>query len=160
LKPLVNISSQECTKCYACVRICPVKAIYVSTGGGFPELVPGRCIGCGSCITICNTRAVSYRSSLEEAKQLLGSGEKIAVLLSPSISAEFDDISDHRKFVTMIKALGITWVNEVSFAVDMIAYRYLSLLNDFKGRYYITANDPIVVSYIEKYHPSCKNKFL
>ena len=45
-------------------------------------------------------------------------------------------------------------MNEVSFAVDLLAYKYLSLLNDFKGRYYITSNDPVVVSYIEKYHPN------
>ncbi len=99
-------------------------------------------------------RPLAIEALWKKQSKLLGSGEKVAALLSPSVSAEFDDISDHRKFVTMIKAMGVTWVNEVSFAVDMIAYRYLSLLNDFKGRYYITANDPIVVSYIEKYHPN------
>jgi len=136
------------------VRTCPVKAIHIRSADNLPELNHSRCIGCGSCITVCNTRAISYRSSLEEARELLASGEKIAVLLSPSISAEFDDISDHRKFVTMIRAMGVSWVNEVAFAVDLMAYRYLNLLNDFKGRYYITANDPIVVSCIEKFHPN------
>jgi len=136
------------------VRTCPVKAIHIRSVDNLPELNHSRCIGCGSCITVCNTRAISYRSSLEEARELLASGEKIAVLLSPSISAEFDDISDHRKFVTMIRAMGVSWVNEVAFAVDLMAYRYLNLLNDFKGRYYITANDPIVVSCIEKFHPN------
>jgi iron only hydrogenase large subunit-like protein len=154
LKPLVNLDTQACAKSYACVRVCPVRAIQVKTANGLPEINHNRCIGCGSCISICNSKAISYRSSIDEAKQLLESGEKIAALLSPSIAAEFDDISDHRKLVTMIKALGVTWVNEVSFAVDLVAYRYLSLLNDFKGRYYITANDPIVVSYIEKHHPN------
>jgi iron only hydrogenase large subunit-like protein len=154
LKPLVELNSEKCTKCYACVRTCPVKAILVNSAEGFPELSQKRCIGCGSCIIICSVKAIDYRSSLDEAKTLLESGAKISVLLSPSISAEFDDISDHRKFVTMIKAMGVTWVNEVAFAVDLLAYRYLSLLNDFKGRYYITANDPIVVSLIEKYHPN------
>lgn len=154
MKPLVSLNSKECTNCYACVRICPVKAIHVSTAGAVPEVNDNMCIGCGSCITLCNPGALTYRSSIDEAKALFESGEKISALLSPSIPAEFDDISDRRKFFTMIKSLGITWVNEVSFAVDLMAYKYLNLLNDFKGRYYITSCDPIVVSYIEKYHPN------
>jgi hypothetical protein len=102
----------------------------------------------------CGPKAITYRSSIEEAKALFESGEEIVALLSPSISAEFDDISDHRKFVTMIKSLGVHHVNEVSFAVDLLAYKYLSLLNDFKGRYYITSHDPIIVNLIEKFHPN------
>jgi len=154
LEPLVYLNNQRCTKCFACVRTCPVKAIHLSSIGNFPEIKINQCIGCGSCVTICNPKAISYRSSIEDVKSLLNSGEKIAAILSPSISAEFDDISDYRKFVSMIKSLGVSYVNEVSFAVDLLAYKYLSFLNDFKGRFYLVANDPVVVSYIEKYHPN------
>jgi iron only hydrogenase large subunit-like protein len=154
LKPLINLDNRLCTKCYACIRTCPVKAIHVHTGVDFPEFNNNRCIGCGDCVLMCNPKALTYRSSIDEAKALFESGDKIVALLSPSISAEFDDISDLRKFVTMIKALGVQHVNEVSFAVDLLAYKYLSLLNDFKGRYYITSIDPIVTTYVEKYHPN------
>ena len=154
MKPLINLDNELCTKCYTCVRSCPVKAIHLHTGGSFPEINSDRCIGCGDCVLICSPKALFYRSSIDEARALLESGEKITAILSPSISAEFDDISDHRKFVTMIKALGVQHVNEVAFAVDMLAYKYLSLLSDFKGRYYITSIDPVVVNYIEKYHPN------
>jgi PAS domain-containing protein len=102
---------------------------------------------------VCSTSAITYRSSLQEAKAIFDSGGPTAVILSPSIAAEFDDISDYRKLATMIKALGVQHVHEVSFAVDLIAYKYLSLLNDFKGRYYIASIDPVIVSYIEKYFP-------
>jgi iron only hydrogenase large subunit-like protein len=154
LEPLIGLDEELCIMCYACVRTCPVKAIHVHVGGDFPQVNPDRCIGCGECVTICNTKALSYRSSIEDAKALFASGKRIAAILSPSISAEFDDISDHRKFVTMIKALGVHFVQEVSFAVDLVAYKYLSLLNDFRGRYYIASIDPVVVNYVEKYHPN------
>ena len=65
----------------------------------------------------------------------------------------FHDITDYRKFVEMIKALGFTYVNEVSFGVDLVAARYKELFEDFKGKYHITANCPAVVSHIEKYYP-------
>jgi ferredoxin len=154
LDPLVTLDKEKCTVCYACVRSCPVKAIHVHAAGSSPELNNNRCIGCGDCIMVCGPKAISYRSSIETTRTLFESGEVLTAILSPSISAEFDDISDYRKLVTMIKALGIEHVHEVSFAVDMLAYKYLSLLNDFKGRYYISSIDPIVVSYIEKYRPN------
>ena len=154
MEPLVSLNTKDCTVCYACVKTCPVKAIHVTAAGAFPEIHNNQCIGCGSCITVCSPGAITYRSSMDEAKAVFESGDKIAVILSPSISAEFDDISDHRKFVTMIKSLGVTYVNEVSFAVDLLAYKYLGLLNNFKGRYYISSYDAVVVSYIEKFHPN------
>jgi len=50
------------------------------------------CIGCGDCILVCDPHALSYRSSVDEAKSLFESGNTIAAILSPSISAESDDI--------------------------------------------------------------------
>ncbi len=154
MEPLINLDPGKCIRCYACVRSCPVKAIRLHTAGGYPEVNNDRCIGCGECVLVCHPASIQYRSSIDDAKALFASGEKIVAILSPSISSEFDDVSDHRKFVTMIKALGVSYVNEESFAVDLVAYRYLSLLNDFKGRYYIASIDPIVVNYVEKYHPN------
>ena len=102
----------------------------------------------------CSPKTIFYRSSIEEAKALLSSGEKVLALLSPSISVEFEDVTDYRKFATMLRALGITYACELSFGVDVIAYKYQLLFSDFKGRYYITSTDPVIVSYVEKYHPN------
>ncbi len=154
MKPLISLDKSLCNLCYACVRTCPVKAIHLHADGEIPEVNHNQCIGCGDCVIYCDPKAITYYNSIDEAKALFASGDKISVILSPSISAEFDDISDHRKFVTMIKALGVHYVNEVSFAVDLLAYKYLSLLNDFKGRHYIASIDPIVVAFIEKFHPN------
>lgn len=154
MKPLISLDKSLCNTCYACVRTCPVKAIHLHADGEVPEVNHNQCISCGDCVISCEPQAISYYNSMDEAKELFASGAKIAVALSPSISAEFDDISDHRKFVNMIKALGVHYVNEVSFAVDLVAYKYLSLLNDFKGRHYISSIDPVVVHYIEKFHPN------
>lgn len=154
---LVNIESKKCTNCFTCVRICPVKAISANTNSSHPIIKNERCIGCGDCIDACVPGAIFYRSSIDEAHILLKSKSKKVAIVSPSISTEFDDITDYRKFVQMIKSLGIDHVNEVSFAVDLLAYKYLRLYDDFKGRYYISSCDPVVVSFIEKYHPALIN---
>jgi iron only hydrogenase large subunit-like protein len=153
VEPLFTISHEVCVKCYSCVRICPVKAIRVDVGTGFPTIIPERCIGCGSCFRACSPIAISYRSSVEETKLLLSSGEKVAAICDPTISGEFHDITDYRKFVEMIRLLGFAIVSEVSFGVDLVAAKYRELFDNFKGKYHISANCASVVAFIEKYHP-------
>jgi Na+-translocating ferredoxin:NAD+ oxidoreductase RNF subunit RnfB len=152
-EPLFFIHHDQCIRCYSCVRICPVKAIRVDVKTEFPTILPERCIGCGSCYRSCSPAAITYRSSLEETKALLASGEKVAAICDPTISGEFHDITDYRKFVEMIKALGFAYVSEVSFGVDLVADRYRELMDEFRGKYHIMANCPVVVSHIEKYYP-------
>ena len=136
MEPLVYIESENCTNCYTCVRNCPVKAIRALPGSTHPRLEIDACIACGTCIESCPAGAIQYRSSAEEAKAILKSRTTIVAIVSPSISAEFNDITDYRKFIQMIKSLGIHSVYEISFGVDMIAYKLMNFFNDFKGRYY------------------------
>ncbi len=151
--PLIDILGKKCTRCYSCVRICPVQAIKVDVNRDIPQILENRCIGCGHCVTICAAEAIVYQDSREETKALLQSGEKIAAIIAPSLSGEFEDITDYRKFVEMIRRLGFTYVNEVSFGVDLVAHQYADLFENNKGKYYITANCPAVLYYIEKFHP-------
>ena len=155
--PLFQIIPHQCIKCYACVRICPVKAIKVDVNSEIPEILSERCIGCGSCFRACSPSAILYRSSIEETKVLLLSPSRVAAICDPSISGEFSDITDYRKFVEMIRQLGFEYVSEVSFGVDLIASKYHELFEDFHGKYYITANCPAVVSFIEKFYPELIN---
>lgn len=151
--PLFQINKEKCTLCFACVRVCPVKAIEVKKNNDFATILPNRCVGCGSCYTICPYGAISYRDSKEEAKALLNSNNNKVAIVAPSISGEFNDITDYRKFVQMIKALGFDYVNEVSFGVDLVAREYAELFENFRGKHYLTSTCPVVVSTIEKFHP-------
>ncbi len=154
LKALVNISEKKCKVCYACVRACPVNAIQVRADQLVPRIMPNRCIGCGSCIAACKPSAIDYLDSKEETRKLLSDkGLTVAVIVDPTIAAEFPDITDYRKFVSMLRELGFRYVNEVSFGADLIAAEYARLLKDFRGKYYIMANDPVSIGYIEKFQP-------
>jgi iron only hydrogenase large subunit-like protein len=151
---LISIDPKNCTNCLACVRACPVHAIQTSVGNDIPTVVDARCIGCGSCLGACRYDAISYWDSTGEVKELMKSEENVAAIVDPSISGEFPDITDYRKFVEMIRSLGFKYVNEVSFGVDLVAKAYKMLFDEKKGKYYITANCPAIVYYIEKYFPS------
>lgn len=150
---LIQIDKEKCKLCLSCIRICPVKAI--KTGeDDFPQVIQERCIACGSCMATCSPEAIHYRSSIAQVNALLSSEHAVCAIVDPSISGEFPDVADYRKFVEMIRKLGFAYVNEASFGVDMVAREYKNLFdNEFKGKYYVAANCPVVVSYIEKYYP-------
>ena len=153
MKALLKINSETCIACYACVRACPVKAIRVQTEKVKPEIIPERCIGCGSCVAVCGPGAIEVRNSKDELKKILESGRKVAALVDPSIAGEFPDITDYRKFVQMLRTLGFHFIHEVAFGVDLVAREYGKLFKKSKGKYYLMSNDPVTVSFIEKYRP-------
>jgi len=150
---LVEIIKNKCDLSYSCVRVCPVNAIEVKVNMDFARIIPERCIGCGSCTSVCPQDAIHYVDSKEETKRILKlDGKKVAVV-APSISGEFHDITDYRKFVQMFIQLGFDHVNEVSFGADIISLKYAELFNNFKGKYYISTACPVIVSYIQKFQP-------
>jgi Na+-translocating ferredoxin:NAD+ oxidoreductase RNF subunit RnfB len=152
-KPVLFINDEKCRNSYSCVRVCPVNAIEVKPQKAHPAILRDRCIGCGLCYVSCTPHAIGFRDSKEEVRRLLTSGRKTAALIEPGIASEFDDITDYRKFVAMVRSLGFDYVHEVSFGVDLIASAYAKLFSRAEGKYYITANCPSIVKLIEKFHP-------
>lgn len=151
---IIYIAGDKCRNSYSCVRACPVNAIEVRPERRNPLIIADRCVGCGLCFLSCSPKAIEYYSSVPGVRELLKSGRKTAALIDPSIASEFDDITDYRKFVGMIRRLGFDYVHEVSFGVDLVAYAYKKLFEVSGGKYYITSNCPVIVEMIEKYHPT------
>ena len=151
---VIQLDKTKCKACYSCVRTCPVKAVHVRGNTVFPYIEERKCILCGTCIGTCAYGAVTYFDSKKNVRQLLNSKEKVVAICAPSIAGEFDDITDFRKFVKMIRLLGFTYVTEMAFGVDIIAEKYRKLTHDeFNGKYYITSCCPPIVHLIEKLYP-------
>ena len=151
---IIQLDKSKCRACYSCVRKCPVKAIHVRGNTVFPYIEENKCILCGTCIGTCAYNGLSYFDSKKNVKQLLNSSEKVVAICAPSIAGEFDDITDYRKFVKMIRLLGFSYVTEMAFGVDIIAEKFRKLTqDDFNGKYYITSCCPSIVHLIEKIYP-------
>lgn len=148
---LIESIKERCTLCYACIRVCPSKAIKIEDQHA--KVIPERCIGCGNCVSVCAPNALKYTDSISRVKSLIKSEEKVVAIVDPAIAGEFEDITSRRNFVGMIKAIGFDFVVESAFGADLVAHKYRELLSDFKGKYYIAANCPPVVYFMEKYHP-------
>ena len=151
---VIRLEKRKCKACYSCIRTCPVKAIHVRGNTVFPTIEESKCIFCGTCIGTCAYGAITYYDSKKSVKQLLNTKEKAVAICAPSIAGEFDDITDYRKFVKMIRLLGFSYVTEMSFGVDVIADKYCKLTHeDFNGKYYITSCCPSIVALVEKLYP-------
>ena len=154
LDSIIQLDKSRCKACYSCIRACPVKAIHVRKNSVFPYIEESKCILCGTCIATCAYNAISYFDSKKDVKQLLNSDNKVVAICAPSIAGEFDDITDYRKFVKMIRLLGFSYVMEMAFGVDIIAEKYKKLTHDeFNGKYYLTSCCPSIVALIEKLYP-------
>jgi iron only hydrogenase large subunit-like protein len=151
---LMSINTNKCVLCYACVRICPVKAIAVNSSED-PQIkiINDRCVGCGACYEVCPYDAVDFLSHKELTKQVLKSKELVVALLAPSVAGEFVDITDYRKFSQMLRQMGFNKVYEVAPGADLVAKQYKKLFSQSRGKYYLTTNCPVVVSNVEKFQP-------
>ncbi|MCL2290462.1 MAG: hypothetical protein FWC34_07145 [Bacteroidetes bacterium] len=158
---VIQWDSGKCKTCYSCIRACKVKAIHVKNNSVFPYFEEAQCIHCGHCIAACAYHAISYFDSKEQVKAMLNSGNKVAAVCAPSIAGEFVDIADYRKFVKMIRYLGFSYVNEMSFGVDIVAAKYRELTTqNSSGKFYLTSHCPCVVELIEKSYPDLISNLL
>jgi iron only hydrogenase large subunit-like protein/nitrogen-specific signal transduction histidine kinase len=150
-RQLVFTIKDRCRVCFTCVRECPVKAIKIINGQA--EVINDRCIGCGNCVRVCSQGAKIPLRSVDAVETLLQSKERIAACIAPSFPAEFEEISDHRILVGMVRKLGFNFVTEVSFGADIVAKEYEKMIkdSDFEGD--ISSDCPAIVYFIRHYHP-------
>lgn len=149
---LIQFDKTKCTQCFACVRSCPVRAIQVGPDEKGIVINLKRCIGCGNCYVNCASKAIQYYNSINDSISLLEKYQVIAIV-DPCIAAEFPDITDYRNFVGMIRSIGFSKVCEISFGADLVAAEYKTVLENFKGKFYITSACTPVVEYVRKFQP-------
>ena len=83
-KPIIDYD--KCTKCYACVRVCPTEAININADG-YPEINYSRCMRCYLCIRSCKFDAIRVRRTLINflirfGKALFRDDEKVKIKMS------------------------------------------------------------------------------
>jgi iron only hydrogenase large subunit-like protein/nitrogen-specific signal transduction histidine kinase len=120
-------------------------------------VIDERCIACGNCTKVCSQGAKVFLNTTDRVLKLLGDETNTAAIIAPSFPAEFQEISDYRILVSMIKNLGFKYVFEVSFGADLVADRYKKLVEE-NSDYYISSDCPSIVNYIKHYHHDLVDK--
>lgn len=144
---IVSTITDQCKRCYSCIRECPAKAIRVIDGQA--RVIYDRCIACGHCVKVCSQNAKQIYSEVDLTYSLLETQNTIAII-APSFAASFPE--DYKKLPSALRKLGFVKVVETAFGADLIATNYMNEIKDCKGKTLISSACPAVVSFIQKYY--------
>lgn len=167
------IDNKKCIQCGKCEAACPYKAIHASRRPceqackvkaiGMDALYRAeidnkKCIQCGACVYQCPFGAITDRSFIADAINMLKESEerkryKVHAIVAPSVATQFN-YAKLGQLIHGIKLLGFDTVIEVALGADMVAYKESKELVE-KGM--LTSSCcPAFVSYVEKFHPTVK----
>jgi transcriptional regulator with PAS, ATPase and Fis domain/NAD-dependent dihydropyrimidine dehydrogenase PreA subunit len=149
MDPIITVK-ENCRKCYACVRNCPVKAIRVDQN--YAEVISDRCIGCGNCVKICSQKAKVIADHIGECRKLLEGENKPIAILGCSHPAFFNDVNTGQ-LVTGLRRLGFSEVHEGAAGIDLLRDSYRSKVEKNPGFPLITTHCPTIVDLIERHYP-------
>lgn len=144
---IVSTITDQCKRCYSCVRECPAKAIRVIDGQA--QVIYDRCIACGHCVKVCSQDAKQIYTEIDITKEILLNGN-VTAIVAPSFAASFPD--EYRKVPAALRKLGFDKVIETAFGADLIANEYMKEIHNDNGKTIISSACPAVVSFIQKYY--------
>ncbi len=149
MDPIITVK-ENCRKCYACVRNCPVKAIRVHRN--YAEVISDRCIGCGNCVKSCSQKAKVIADHVGECLRLLAATNPPIAILGCSHPAFFHDLRSGQ-LVTGLRRLGFAEVHEGAAGVDLLRDSYRRKLEKEHPYPLITTHCPTIVDLIERHYP-------
>lgn len=144
----LNFQEANCQNCYKCVRTCQVKAIEIRNKQA--KIIPELCVGCGECFSICPQNAKNVKTDVDTVKEYIKNGSKLVVSLAPSFPS-YDDLDDPLQFVTALKKLGFTTIEETTIGAAQVSAQYEKDYNSDQ-LHVITTSCPTVNFLITKYY--------
>ena len=147
---VIGLKKANCKNCYKCLKVCPVKSIRV--GNEQAQIIDDDCLLCGTCLANCPQNAKTLTSSLDQVKEMLTSGEKVAVSLAPSFLGSFS-LEKPGQMAAALKKLGFCAVSETAQGAAYVTAQYHDLMVENKMKNIITTCCPSINRLIELYHP-------
>ncbi len=147
---VIGLKKANCKNCYKCLKVCPVKSIRVVNEQA--QIIDDDCLLCGTCLANFPQNAKTLTSSLDQVKEMLASGEKVAVSLAPSFLGSFS-LEKPGQMAAALKKLGFCAVSETAQGAAYVTAQYHDLMVENKMKNIITTCCPSINRLIELYHP-------
>jgi len=120
---------------------------------GQASIVAERCIACGTCVRECPQAAKKYRNDLENVKQLLTSGGRVACSIAPAFAGFFTDRT-RRRVPSVLRLLGFSHVSETAIGAFFAAQASVRFWETRGAEQpLILSACPACVDYILRYQP-------
>lgn len=152
---IINVDTDKCVGCNACVRACPVKDANIArideNGSLKIKIDDEKCIKCGACIKACSHGAREYQDDIGRFIADLHSGQEIAIIAAPSIKISFD--GNWRHALQWLRNQGIKKIYDVSFGADICTWAHLRYLEKNPGAKLISQPCAAVVNYVQRHRP-------
>lgn len=147
---VIGLKKANCKNCYKCLKVCPVKSIRVVNEQA--QIIDDDCLLCGTCLASCPQNAKTLTSSLDQVKEMVAEGEKVAVSLAPSFLGSFF-LEKPGQMAAALKKLGFCAVSETAQGAAYVTAQYHDLIVENKMKNIITTCCPSINRLIELYHP-------
>lgn len=150
---IINVDTDKCVGCNACVRACPVNDANIAQmdENGVLKIVidDNKCIKCGACIKVCSHGARSYQDDIDRFLEDLERGQEIAVIAAPSIKISFD--GNWRHALQWLRNQGVKKIYDVSYGADICTWAHLRYMEKNPGAKVISQPCAAVVNYVQKH---------
>ena len=150
---IVDVRTDKCVGCNACVRVCPVGDANV---GRFDEneklrieIDDEKCIKCGACINACTHGARFFRDDIDVFLQDLRDGKEVAMIAAPAIKIAFD--GNWRHALQWLRNQGVKAIYDVGLGADICTWAHIRYIKKNPGTKVISQPCAAVVNYIEKH---------
>lgn len=146
----IQILSDNCTGCTACVRVCPTEAIRVRDRKAIIDET--RCIDCGNCVNICQFHAIIPRS---DPLDIINNYKYKVAVISSSYAGQYSEDISYGVAKQVLLELGFDEVVEEAMVTDFV----ISMIQDYirthkEIRPVLSSNCPAVVRLIQVKYPS------
>lgn len=154
---MIRTARGRCKECYACVRVCPVKAIRVERGQA--EIDAQRCITCGQCLSACAQGVISAADDIARVSDLLASGRRVIAILASEHPASFYP-HPFQGIRNALFQLGFHAVEESLLAEELVAREYQRFLGEEHTRPLVRSTCPAIVNWVSKYFPQLSEELI
>lgn len=149
-------TTDNCIGCNKCISGCIAVGANVveknkSTGGYSVKVDPTKCVLCGNCVSTCVHHARTYRDDTEQFFNDLKQGEKISILISPTLFTDYE--KEYNNILGYLKHLGVNHVYNTAYGGDLMVWVCMNFIKSFGLTGVISQYCPVIVNYLEKYKP-------
>ncbi len=149
--PLIENPVEKCAACWACVRVCPARAIRVLDHHA--EVIEERCVQCGACVLACGKGGHTVRDDVPVVRELLASERPVVAVLATEFVAAMHPMTPAEVELSLEEA-GFFGVETTLLGEELVALAYERAHARPPAPAVLRSTCPVAVAWVRHFHPA------